>query len=241
MRTIIKKSILTLFLFFTVFFSFSGFVSAQVCTLGNPTECATGSGCVENPNNLGQGVCQNANFSVSNTFVPPTATETFSDFICSATIFFSQDIIPPIAVLMTLIVGFLFLTSGGNPEKIKLANKVLVFTILGIVVVLLSPGIVALISNIFGSSAGVATPNCVGTNGSNVIVNALVGLVNWMAWFVAIISVTAGLYSGFLYMTSSGNSEQLSRAFKTFIFAIIGTAIAILAFSILSIVEIFIR
>ena len=80
-----KKNIILSVLLFVMFFSFSGLVSAQVCTLGNSvsnsTECATGSNCIENPIIPGQGICQNANIPAFNTFAPPTSTETFSDFI----------------------------------------------------------------------------------------------------------------------------------------------------------------
>ncbi len=66
-------------------------------------------------------------------------------------------------------------------------------------------------------------------------------LVNWFAWFVALASVVMGLYSGFLFITSSGDETKLKKARDTIIYTIIGIIVAIISFSIVAISEEFLR
>jgi len=241
-----KQKIILLSLALMMFFSFSSNVFAGSNTFQNGSACTYDSECVSGSCEIvaGNKVCidptAEADLGIAvPEFKSPTTTQTFEDLVCSATTFISGTIIPPVAVLMTLIVGFLYLVSWGSPEKVSNANKVLLFTIVGIFIFLLSPGIVSLTSSIFGTSSA-STPACSGSGSGNIIANSLINLVNWMGWFIALVSILSVLYSGFLYMTSSGDSEKTSKATKIFIFAIIGVAVSILAFSVISIVETFI-
>ncbi len=52
--------------------------------------------------------------------------------------------------LMAIVAAFMFLTAGGNPEKINEAKNVLLWLVIGVVVVLLAGGIVQLIKKILG-------------------------------------------------------------------------------------------
>ena len=53
-----------------------------------------------------------------------------------------------IVPIMILIAAFYFLTSGGDPEKIRTAKKIILFTFIGLFIVLLGKGIVAIIKQI---------------------------------------------------------------------------------------------
>ncbi len=233
-----KKIIFFIGVFIAVFFVFGNTVSTiEAASVCKPDSCPSGYVCKEEK---GLPACSvdASSSTISRDFSAPTDTKTFSDFMCSITSFLSLTIIPPVAVLMTLLVGFLFLISMGDPTKTKTANKVLLFTVIGIVVVLLSPAIVGFISDLFNVSGDVLS-SCGGVGSANIITNALINLINWLSWFMALAAVSVGIYSGFLFMTASGDAEKLKKSWKTFMFAIVGIAVAIFAFSIISIVEIF--
>lgn len=51
--------------------------------------------------------------------------------------------------LMIIIAGFYFITAAGNPEKIKTAKDIILYTIIGLVIVLLSKGLVDVIKDVF--------------------------------------------------------------------------------------------
>src|SRR4030067_1985372 len=67
----------------------------------------------------------------------------------------------------------------------------------------------------------------------------VINLVNWFAWFIAVASVAMGLYSGLLFITARGETAQLSTARKTLTYAMIGIAVAVFSFSIITVTQMF--
>ena len=57
-----------------------------------------------------------------------------------------------LAPLMLIIAGFLFVTSMGEPEKVRKAKDLALYTIIGLVIVLLARGLVTLIAQILTSN-----------------------------------------------------------------------------------------
>lgn len=55
-----------------------------------------------------------------------------------------------ITVAMVIFAGFTYVTAGGSPERIKTANKTLVYALIGLAVVLLSRGISEAIRSALG-------------------------------------------------------------------------------------------
>lgn len=219
-------------------------VYAQTDTLLQGT-CTQDSQCVSRTcviGNDGTGICaspyERGTPVPTATFGPSTNTQSFSGLICNVTNLFTQQLLPPLAVLMMLVVGFFFLVSGGDPGRANTAKKAFFFVLIGTALLVLAPGIVALLSNLFGGFS-IAPLSCQGSVAADVIVNALVKLVNWFSWFIAITSVVMGLYAGYLYMTAGGNAQRVVQASRVLSFTIIGVAVAVVAFSIIAIVRTF--
>lgn len=59
-----------------------------------------------------------------------------------------------LAPLMVIIGGFLFVTAGGSIQQIDQAKKLLLWTAIGLLVVLLSKGILGIINKILGVRGG---------------------------------------------------------------------------------------
>jgi len=55
-----------------------------------------------------------------------------------------------IAPIMIIVAGFFFLTSGGNPDKIRTAKNMILYTVIGLVIVLLAKGIISVVKEIIG-------------------------------------------------------------------------------------------
>jgi len=72
----------------------------------------------------------------------------------------------------------------------------------------------------------------------SVIVDFIINLLNWFSWFLALLAVVLGIYSGFLYMSSEGDSEKVRKSTKIFIFTIIGIVISLFSFFIVSFLKI---
>lgn len=72
-----------------------------------------------------------------------------------------------------------------------------------------------------------------GSIGADQMVEKVIAIINWFAWFVALMAVVMGLYAGFLFITARGESSQLTTARETLVWAVIGVAVAVVAFSII--------
>jgi hypothetical protein len=55
-----------------------------------------------------------------------------------------------IAPIMIIIAGFYFVTSTGDPAKIDTAKKIILWTLIGLLVIMSSKGLIALVHKIFG-------------------------------------------------------------------------------------------
>lgn len=171
----------------------------------------------------------------------PLAANTIPEFICLAVSFLSTILMPPLAVLLALWAGFLYLTAAENAERIKQAHNTLIMLAIGIAILILAPALVALVMDVAKvDTASRAINFCGSKAATSTVIEVIVNLINWFAWFFSAASVGMGLYAAFLYLTSAGDPEKAKKATGVFVFTIIGVAVAILSFSIISIVEIFV-
>lgn len=83
------------------------------------------------------------------TLEDPLKGKAFQDIINSV-VKFANSILAPLSTLMVLIAGFLYMTGGGNPEKIKTAHKVLIWALVGIGIVLLANSAEVIIRSVLG-------------------------------------------------------------------------------------------
>jgi magnesium-transporting ATPase (P-type) len=82
----------------------------------------------------------------------PDCTSTFQDLI-EKIINFIFYVAMAIVPIMIIVAAFYFLTSGGNPEQVNKAKKILLFTFIGLFIVLLGKGIVAIIKQVLGGGS----------------------------------------------------------------------------------------
>lgn len=56
----------------------------------------------------------------------------------------------PIATIMILYAAFLFITSGGDEDKVKKAKQAITYAIIGIAVLLVAKGVALVLKDLFG-------------------------------------------------------------------------------------------
>ena len=59
-----------------------------------------------------------------------------------------------IAPIMFIIGGFYYLTAAGSPEKIETGKKVILYTVIGLIIVISARGLISMFQNIFGITGG---------------------------------------------------------------------------------------
>lgn len=185
----------------------------------------------------------------------PIKPKTIPDLICFVTRFITIELMPPIAVIMMLWASFLFLTSAGQPGKIKQGNEVVIWTIIGAGILLLSTALITLvmstlnanqqaINTIQPGNAGpiipLVSPQCSWEQTQTTVVGTILNVVNLFSWFIGVLSVAMALYSGFLFITSRGNPQNAAKAGKVIFYAIVGITVAVISYSIIQIVQNFI-
>lgn len=175
------------------------------------------------------------------TIINPLGGKGVSDIpgiICLFINFLVKVLMPPIMVLLVLWASFLLLTSVGQPAKLSQARSMILYAMIGAIVLIMAVPLVSLVGSAVGG--GISAPQC---NPANAVPNALTvlaNIINWFSWLLAILSVAMGLYAGFLYMTAKGEPQKVATANNVLVYTVIGVVVAILAFSIKTIINAFI-
>jgi len=90
-------------------------------------------------------------FAKAITFENPFKNVTFEKLIENI-IKFIFWVAMAIAPIMVIVAAFYFLTSGGDPEKIRTAKRIIFWTFIGLIIVFLAKGIIAVIGQLLGGS-----------------------------------------------------------------------------------------
>jgi len=86
-------------------------------------------------------------------FQNPLEYETFGELI-DAIIQFIFYIAVVVAPLMVIIGAFYLLTAGGDPKKIGTGKNIIIYTLIGLAIVMLARGLLAMIESIIGVKIG---------------------------------------------------------------------------------------
>lgn len=66
--------------------------------------------------------------------------------------------------------------------------------------------------------------------------NTLTNMINWLLGFIGLLSVLMIIYGGVVYVGSSGDQERVASAKKTIKYAVMGLAIAGIAYAIVNLI-----
>ena len=83
--------------------------------------------------------------------IPNPLSATSIEQILSQIIDWLLVIAAPVAIIMAVWAGYLFISAGGNEEKVKLARKTLLYVVIGIAVLILSKGVLTLVISLINS------------------------------------------------------------------------------------------
>ncbi len=86
----------------------------------------------------------NAEVEIENPIIYDTTAK-----LIGALVSFLMKIAIPIAVIMIVVAGFYFITATGDPEKIKTAKKIILWTLIGLIVILSAWGFIEVIETLF--------------------------------------------------------------------------------------------
>ena len=121
--------------------------------------------------------------------------------------------------------GFTYIIARGSPDGIAKGKKTITNSVIGLVISVLASAIVNTIQSVVGYTN-------MNFEQDKTPTEALSGALNFVYFAIGLAAVIVIAYSGFVYITSSGSPEKLTRAKQTIIYAIVGLCIAIAAWAI---------
>jgi hypothetical protein len=86
-------------------------------------------------------------------FQNPLEYETFGELI-DAIIKFIFYIAVVVVPLMVIIGAFYILTAGGDPKKIGTGKNIIIYTLIGLAIIMLARGLIAMIESVIGVKIG---------------------------------------------------------------------------------------
>ena len=138
-----------------------------------------------------------------------------------------------VAVVVIIIAGIFLVTSVGNDEGKEKAKKIILYAIIGLIVILLSEGIVAIITGFDNGSILGGTGGIVGsTDIRTMTVHSVQKILAYMALVAVVVIVIAGIY----LVTSVGNDEAKEKAKKIILYAVIGLIVILLSEAIVTVI-----
>ena len=132
-----------------------------------------------------------------------------------------------VALLMT-ISGIRLITAGGDEERITKEKRHLVWSGIGMLIILLASNIVNAIY-VMNEKTGVIT-----AAGPKEGIMEIGGIIRLFLVFLGPIAVLFTIYAGFMYLTSFNNEEKLNKAKKMIIAGVTAIIIIYAAFALIS-------
>lgn len=150
--------------------------------------------------------------------IPEWGVSTLSDILNIA-----YFVAGALAVIMIVYSGIQFVISSGDPGKATKARQTLLYSVVGLAVVLLAYAITNYITSISG----------IGGNDFKVIIKSITSTAFYVVGVLAIVMI---VYSGIRMVASNGNASQVTKARQTLTYSIVGLAVALLAYGIINFV-----
>lgn len=135
----------------------------------------------------------------------------------------------PLAALAVIIAAFMYTMSAGNPENIKRANSALKWGLIGFFLVLGAQFVKDVVIGVAGQAA------------SKNFADFISSLVYTGGTILVALSVLMIMYSAFLFITGGSDPQKRVTARNVLVYALIGVALAVLAFAIPRLIQNFLK
>ena len=126
-----------------------------------------------------------------------------------------------LAVIFIVIGGVLYMTASGKESQITLAKNTVVSALIGLALALAGPSLLKEIKDIFEANA--ESPDL---EGANTFVDILTNVMSFVLTIIVILAMMSLVYSGFLYLTSAGNRENVDKAKKIGKFSVLALVLS---------------
>jgi heme/copper-type cytochrome/quinol oxidase subunit 2 len=113
------------------------------------------------------------------------------------------------------------MTASGKESQITLAKNTVVSALIGLALALAGPSLLKEIKDIFEANA--ESPDL---ERANTFVDILTNVMSFVLTIIVILAMMSLVYSGFLYLTSAGNRENIDKAKKIGKFSVLALVLS---------------
>lgn len=133
-----------------------------------------------------------------------------------------QGIVGWLAVIMIVIGGMIYLTSGGRATQITLAKTIITFALVGFAIAVAAPSLLREIRDI--AAGGVGGGGGLITNATP-IVDIVTNVMNFALTMIGILATIGFTISGIMYISAGGDSLRAQTAKRMLLYSVIAIAI----------------
>ncbi len=132
-----------------------------------------------------------------------------------------------IIILLTTVAGVRMITAGGNTEVIETQKRNLIWSGIGMLVLLLA-------SNLVNAIYVIKNPNEIVAANATVGITELGGIIRLILAFLGPLAILFTIYAGVMYLTALDNEDRANTAKKMIIAGVTGIVIVYAAFALVN-------
>lgn len=134
-----------------------------------------------------------------------------------------QGIVGWLAVIMIVVGGLVYITSGGRSTQVTLAKTIITFALIGFAIAVAAPSLLREIRDI--AAGGIDGGNANLIRDATPIVDIVTNVMNFALTLVGMLAIIGFTISGIMYISAGGDSSRAQTAKRMMIYSIVAVTI----------------
>jgi len=134
-----------------------------------------------------------------------------------------QSIVAVLAILFIIIGAIIYITSGGNQQRIELAKNAIFAALIGLALALAAP---SFLKEIYTAIGGDPTNEI---NEARSLTEIALNITRFLLSLVGVLAIVMLVSGGIIYILSAGDQSRTDIAKRTIVYAIIGLVVALVS------------
>ncbi len=135
-----------------------------------------------------------------------------------------QGIVGWLAVIMIIVGGLFYITSGGSQTQASRGKAIIVTALIGFAVAVAAPSLLREIKDLASAGAGGGSPSVIAN--AKTIQEIVTDIMSFLLVLVGILALISFSYGGFSYITSGGDGNQANKAKSVVTYSIIAVCLS---------------
>jgi len=161
--------------------------------------------------------------NVTHNYANPITVTSFSGWFANL-LSAIQGIVGWLAVIMIIVGGMVYITSGGSQTQTARGKAIVVTSLIGFAVAVAAPSLLKEIRDLSAAGAGGGAPTVIA--GAKTIEDTVTDVMEFLLTIVGILAIISFVIGGVQYITSGGDQTRADTGKKTIVYSIIAICIS---------------